>query len=132
MDDPGAVTINVPPATLVQADPRRLEQVVANLVDNALQHGVAPVTVELVPSGPGTVQIAVVDHGDGVPEAQVPTLFGRVAALSRRNRDRSRGTGLGLSLVQGLVQAMGGQVAYERDTAGGARFTVSLPAARRP
>ena len=78
------------------------------------------------------MQFAVVDHGDGVPESQVPRCSRRVASFSRRNRDRSRGTGLGLSLVQGLVQAMGGRVAYERDPAGGARFTVSLPLARRP
>jgi signal transduction histidine kinase len=132
VDDPAAVTVDVAPGVMVQADPRRLEQVVANLVDNALQHGGAPVSVELVASGPSAVQLAVVDHGEGVPESQVATLFARVASLSRRNRDRSRGTGLGLSLVQGLVQAMGGRVAYERDSAGGARFTVSLPPARRP
>jgi signal transduction histidine kinase len=116
----------------VQADPRRLEQVVANLVDNALQHGAAPVRVELAATTHGSVQFAVVDHGAGVPESQVSTIFARVASLSRRNRDRSRGTGLGLSLVQGLVQAMGGQVAYEPGQDGGARFLVSLPTARRP
>jgi PAS domain S-box-containing protein len=132
VDDPSAVTVDIPPGTLVQGDPRRLEQIVANLVDNALQHGVAPVTVELADGPADVVQFAVVDNGEGVPASQVPTLFGRVAALSRRNRDRSRGTGLGLSLVQGLVHAMGGQVAYERDAAAGARFTVSLPRARRP
>lgn len=132
VDNPGAVSVDIPPGTLVQGDPRRLEQIVANLVDNALQHGVPPVTVNLVDSPPGHVQFAVVDHGEGVPDTQVSSLFGRVAALSRRNRDRSRGTGLGLSLVQGLVQAMGGQVGYERDPDGGARFTVSLPTARRP
>ncbi len=132
VDDPAAVSVDIAPGILVQADPRRLEQVVANLVDNALQHGAAPVSVELMESGPSSVRFAVVDHGAGVPDSQVATLFARVASLSRRSRDRSRGTGLGLSLVQGLVQAMGGQVAYDRDKAGGARFTVSLPPARRP
>lgn len=132
VDDPTAVTVDIPRDVLVQADSRRVEQVVANLVDNALQHGAPPVTVTVADRGPAHIQLAVVDHGDGVPDSQVPTLFGRVAALSRRNRDRSRGTGLGLALVQGLVQAMGGTVAYERDRAGGARFLVSLPLARRP
>jgi PAS domain S-box-containing protein len=130
VDDPSEVTVDIASDILVQADPRRLEQVVANLVDNALQHGRPPVTVEAARHAT-SVQLAVVDHGDGVPESQVLTLFGRVASLSRRNRDRSRGTGLGLSLVQGLVQAMGGTVAYERDAGGGARFLVSLPVARR-
>ncbi|MBA3653986.1 MAG: PAS domain S-box protein [Actinobacteria bacterium] len=132
VDDPAAVTVTVPSGIMVQGDPRRVEQVVANLVDNALQYGEAPVTVELADTGAASVQFAVVDRGSGVPAAQVGTLFARVATLSRRNRDRSRGTGLGLSLVQGLVQAMGGQVAYERDSGGGARFLVSLPLARHP
>jgi PAS domain S-box-containing protein len=132
VDDPRDVTIDVPDGVMVQADPRRLEQVVANLVDNALQHGAAPVTVTLADQGAASITLAVIDCGPGVPDAQVPTLFARVAALSRRNRDRSRVTGLGLALVQGLVQAMGGKVAYERDAGGGARFLVSLPLARRP
>jgi two-component system phosphate regulon sensor histidine kinase PhoR len=131
VDDPAAVAVDVRPGILVQADPRRLEQVVANLVDNALQHGAAPVKVEIAATLPTAVQFAVIDSGEGVPDAQVPTLFARVASLSRRNRDRSRGTGLGLSLVQGLVQAMGGKVAYETGQAGGARFLVTLPLARR-
>ncbi|HZN13255.1 MAG TPA: ATP-binding protein, partial [Acidimicrobiales bacterium] len=132
VDDPAAVIVDIAAGILVQADPRRLEQVVANLVDNALQHGAKPVRVEVAATSATSVQFAVVDHGSGVPESQVPTLFARVASLSRRNRDRSRGTGLGLSLVQGLVQAMGGQVGYEPGAQGGARFLVSLPTARHP
>jgi signal transduction histidine kinase len=132
VEEPGPGEVRLDHGVLVQADPRRVEQVVANLVDNALQHGGPPVIVEVTSAGPAFVQFAVTDHGDGVAESQVPALFGRVAALTRRNRDRSRGTGLGLPLVQGLVQAMGGQVAYEPAAGGGARFLVSLPLARRP
>lgn len=130
VDDPAAVDVEIEAGVLVQADPRRLEQVVANLVENALQHGAAPVEVKIVDRGPASIELAVVDHGHGVPDAQIPGLFARVASLSRGNRDRSRGTGLGLSLVQGLVQAMGGKVAYTKGADGGACFTVSLPLAR--
>ena len=112
----------------VIADARRLEQVVANLVDNALQHGRAPVTVSSFVGEGGAVGLSVIDAGPGVLPTLVPTLFSRIRTLSRANRDRSRGSGLGLSLVQGLVEAMGGRVWYEAAPGGGASFRLTLPA----
>lgn len=125
------VTIRVPPGTVVQADPRRLEQVLANLIENAVIHGAAPVAVEArpLPSG-GAVEVAVTDSGTGVAAADVPTLFSRVRTLARAGRDRSRGTGLGLSLVRRLVEAMGGRAWYEPAPGGGACFKITLPAPR--
>jgi signal transduction histidine kinase len=79
-------------------------------------------------------EITVTDHGGGVADALVPTLFSSVRTIVRRDRDRSRGTGLGLSLVRGLVEAMGGRVTYERVPAasgGGARFRLTVPLPRR-
>jgi signal transduction histidine kinase len=119
---PEGVAVQVPPGIPVVADARRLEQVVANLVDNALQHGSAPVQV--------TVE-SVADAGPGVPAGLVPTLFSRVRTLGRENRDRSRGTGLGLSLVRSLVEAMGGRIWYETAPSGGASFRFTLPVPRR-
>ena len=130
--DTASVEILVPAGVTVLADPRRLEQVIANLVENGLQHGDAPVLVELVNDPNGMVELAVRDNGAGVPAAVVSTLFSRSRTLGRRNRDRSRGTGLGLSLVRGLVEAMGGRVWYEAVPDGGASFRLSLPVPRRP
>jgi PAS domain S-box-containing protein len=130
--DTSTVDMRVPSGVTVMADPRRLEQVIANLVENALEHGAPPVIIELVhDAASNAVELAIIDHGEGVPAQVVGTLFSRLRTLSRRNRDRSRGTGLGLSLVRGLVEAMGGRVWYEPPATGGARFRLSLPVPRR-
>jgi two-component system sensor histidine kinase MtrB len=130
LGEPDGVAADIPAGLEVVADARRLEQVVANLVENALLHGATPVTVRVVsPVGGTRVEISVSDSGTGVPEALVPSLFNRVRLLARGDRDRSRGTGLGLSLVKGLVEAMGGQVWYVHRDGDGAdfHFTVPLP-----
>lgn len=128
--DADGVTIDIDPSLEVLADPRRLEQVVANLVENGLEHGRLPVVVSAAATAVGRVALTVTDGGDGVPEAQVPALFSRLHALGRSNRDRSRGTGLGLALVRGLVEAMDGTVWYSAAAAGGACFHVALPTPR--
>ena len=132
VDDPTSVTVVVPPGAQVVADPRRLEQVIANLVENAIVYGSPPVEVSVRPMrGDGTIEISVVDHGAGVPEALVPSLFNRLRLLAQRDRDRDRSrTGLGLSLVKGLVEAMGGRVSYEPVRGGGAEFRIVLPSPR--
>ncbi|HZT67124.1 MAG TPA: PAS domain-containing sensor histidine kinase [Acidimicrobiales bacterium] len=121
----------IPAGVTVQADPRRLEQVVANLVANALEHGAAPVVVETLPAGPAEVRFAVRDHGGGVADSVVPVMFSRVHTLSRHQSRAGLGTGLGLFLVKGLVEAMGGRVQYTGSDKG-AVFEVTLGVPRRP
>jgi signal transduction histidine kinase len=126
-----SVQVHVTPGLHVLADPRRLEQVIANLVENAIGYGAPPIEIRVSDVGKdGSVEVAVIDHGNGVPSALVPSLFNRLRLLARRDRDRSRGTGLGLSLVKGLVEAMGGRVWYEQVPGGGADFRLSLPVPR--
>jgi signal transduction histidine kinase len=125
------VRVDIAPALQVLADPRRLEQVIGNLVENAIAYGSPPIEIRAMEVGKdGSIELAVIDHGNGVPSALVPSLFNRLRLLSRRDRDRSRGTGLGLSLVKGLVEAMGGRVWYEQVPGGGADFRLSLPVPR--
>lgn len=126
--DPFHVEVDVPPRLDVVADVRRLEQVLANLVENGLRHGDPPVMVTAEREG-DEIRISVTDHGRGVPEAVVPTLFSSLHTVARHDRDRDAGTGLGLFLVKGLVEGMGGRVVYEPAPTGGARFTVFLPVA---
>jgi PAS domain S-box-containing protein len=129
VDGGAAVELDVPGRLEVQADPRRLEQVVANLVENAIAHGAAPVRVEARQIG-DAVEVSVSDGGDGVPSAVVPTLFSPVRTIGRADRDRSRGNGLGLSLVRDLVEAMGGRAWYDED-APRTTFRFTLPTPRR-
>jgi PAS domain S-box-containing protein len=127
--DPAAVELRIPPQLEALADSRRFEQAVANLIENALVHGAAPVVVEAEARG-AEIVISVRDHGAGVAESLVPTLFSRIRTLGRRDRDRARGTGLGLALVRGLVEAMGGRVWYEPAPDGGALFFLALATPR--
>ena len=114
----------------VWADPDRLDQVLTNLVDNALRHGSGTVCLEaepsVLPSGEPAVRMCVCDEGEGIPEAD------RELVLSRRWRGRSTSsTGFGLFLVHGLVAAHGGVVRIgERRGGGGAMVEVLLPAER--
>ncbi|HEX5532618.1 MAG TPA: ATP-binding protein [Actinomycetales bacterium] len=110
------------------ADPDRLEQVLANLLENALRHGEGQVRVTVAPAdvngvGPG-VLLRVEDAGEGIPEEQFGMVFTKFWRGGRRG-----GTGLGLYVVRGLVEAHGGRASIGRSTLGGAEFTVQLPSA---
>jgi signal transduction histidine kinase len=109
----------------VHGDPDKLEQVITNLVENALTH--APEgRVRVTVAGNGTgVDLAVLDDGPGVPDDQQTLVFQKFG----RGRDsRSAGTGLGLYITRGLVEAHGGQVWLDPATDEGACFKVRLPA----
>jgi PAS domain S-box-containing protein len=125
--DADGVEIDVPRGLEVIADRRRLEQVVANLVENAIVFGAPPVRVSAEVAD-GVVEVAVRDHGGGVDPSIEPTLFSQLRPLTSRPRRQVEG-GIGLALVRGLVEAMGGRVWYEQTDDGGACFVFTLPAA---
>jgi signal transduction histidine kinase len=104
-------------------DPDKFQQVVGNLVENALRHGEGTVTVTVGPYEEGAV-VTVSDEGEGVPENLAPRVFARFW----RGGDRRGGTGLGLYIVKGLIEAHGGSVSVGRGPAGGAEFRFVLPA----
>ena len=104
-------------------DPDKFQQVVGNLVENALRHGEGVVTVTVGPYESGAV-VTVSDEGEGIPEAVATRVFTRFW----RGGDRRGGTGLGLYIVKGLIEAHGGSVSVGRGPAGGAEFRFVLPA----
>ena len=112
---------------IVWADHDRLEQLLVNLLDNAVRHnppGTAVVAaVEL--DEPGFVRISVTDDGVGLPPEMIGSPFGRRA----ERRSRTGGAGLGLSIAQGIVSAHGGRFEIERPPTG-TRCAITLPVAR--
>ncbi len=109
----------------VYADPDKIEQVVTNLVNNALSHAPdGPVRVLLADDG-DAVRITVSDEGPGIPRDQHRSIFGK---FSRGRDSRRAGTGLGLYITKGLVEAHGGRMWLDPDEDEGATFHVRLPA----
>ncbi|MFD3552593.1 sensor histidine kinase [Streptomyces goshikiensis] len=109
-------------------DPARLERALANLVDNALRHARAGVTVRAGadPAG-GWALLEVTDDGPGIPEADRDRVFERFVRL---DPDRSRaagGTGLGLAIAREIARAHGGDVRALASSAGGARLVLRVP-----
>ncbi|HET7690721.1 MAG TPA: response regulator [Nocardioidaceae bacterium] len=101
----------------------RIEQMVGNLLGNAVKYGAAPFAIRVRPSGE-EVHIDVVDRGPGVPPEFEPDLF---EEFTRAEGTSARGTGLGLYVVWSLAVAHGGGVSYTRSPDGESVFTLALP-----
>jgi signal transduction histidine kinase len=119
IDEPGPVW--------VRGERHLIFQAMRNLVENALAHAPARsgVEIELKPEG----VVKVLDRGPGIPEADRELVFRR---FWRRDRSRSGGAGLGLSIVWRIVLAHGGKVWVEDRPGGGAAFVVKLKPAQPP
>jgi signal transduction histidine kinase len=114
------------PDAVVMGDRTRLEQVAANLIDNALKYTPPGGRVEVeIGADDQAAILRVRDTGSGIPAAEMPRIFDR---LFRGDTSRTeRGLGLGLSLVKAVVEAHGGTVSVESEPGRGAVFTVRLP-----
>jgi signal transduction histidine kinase len=111
---------------VVEADARRVEQALGNLVDNALVHGRGAITLAAVPAG-DRLELHVRDEGPGFPAGFATRAFDR---FSRADEARPRpGSGLGLAIVQTIAQAHGGSAGVSQ-TPGDADVWISLPLSR--
>ncbi|HEX4349975.1 MAG TPA: ATP-binding protein [Verrucomicrobiae bacterium] len=123
--------VNELPVLPTRADANRLDQVFANLVDNAIKYGrpSGKVTVSGRKLDDGRLEIFVQDDGPGIPPEAIERVFERFYRVDKaRSRDQG-GTGLGLSIVKHIVQAHGGEVRVESEPGKGATFFFTLPAA---
>jgi two-component system, OmpR family, phosphate regulon sensor histidine kinase PhoR len=124
-----AVTlVNEAQELTVRADQRRLEQVLTNLVDNAVKYGGGDSRVVVGARESGDmVEMFVQDNGPGLPAESLERVFERFYRVDKaRSRDQG-GTGLGLSIVKHIVQSHGGRVWVESETGKGAKFFFTLP-----
>lgn len=118
---------------VMRGDPDRLQEVLANLLDNALRHTAAGGRVTLSAGcSTSTVQLAVADTGEGIAAEHLPRVFERFYRMDS-GRSRSRGgSGIGLAITRALVEAHGGRIRAQSAGPGcGSTFTVTLPAAPR-
>ena len=110
----------------VYADPDKIEQVLTNLVENAAKYADPKGMRVRGVVGDGEVSVAVVDQGEGIPEADLPRVFTK---FFRRAETRPTGSGLGLWISRGLVEAHGGRLVVESGVGEGSTFRFTLPTA---
>jgi signal transduction histidine kinase len=122
--------LQAPSALLAFVDPLRLEQVITNLVDNAVKYSPSGGPVELDVSKRGALlRIAVTDHGIGVPKDRREQIFDRF--YQAHTEHRLGGMGLGLYISRQIVELHAGKIEAEFPAAGGTRIVVTLPLGRR-
>jgi signal transduction histidine kinase len=111
---------------VVLADPARLEQIVLNLVTNALKYSAAGSEVVVTLAADGErMELSVSDHGPGISPDELPRLFDRY--YRARNATRAEGLGLGLFITRKLVDAHGWDIRVESELGRGSVFTVVVP-----
>lgn len=121
----------VPEELLANADPNRLRQVLANLIDNAVKYGRADghVTIGAKALRDQRIELWVQDDGPGIPPEARERVFERFYRADKARSREQGGTGLGLAIVKNVVQAHGGDVRAESTLGQGATFYFTLPGA---
>jgi two-component system phosphate regulon sensor histidine kinase PhoR len=122
------ITVEVPDDLLAVGDPSGLEQVLLNLVENAIKYGRPSGAIHVTGVRRGkTALIEVKDDGPGIEEKHLPRLFERFYRVDAgRSRERG-GSGLGLAIVKHLVESMGGTIEVTSSPGHGTTFSVRLP-----
>jgi signal transduction histidine kinase len=118
-------------STTIHADPRRLEQAVANLVDNAIRHTPSGGRITLRTTTVGdTVRLSIHNTGSYIPPEVMPHIFERFFQVDPVKSRANGNTGLGLAITREIVEAHGGSVEVNSATNTGTEFIISLRAAK--
>ena len=127
--DKGVSLVNQIPELAVRADAGRLEQVLGNLVDNAIKYGRAAgaVTVGGRAVDGGQVEVFVRDEGPGIPPEALERVFERFYRVDKARSREQGGTGLGLAIVKHIIQSHGGRVWATSEPGHGTTFSFVLP-----
>lgn len=116
------------PDLVVYADEQQVEQVLANLVDNALKYTPLGGTITIsAQEDSDSVTLSVADTGIGIPHSEVHRIFERFYRVDKARSRQLGGTGLGLSIVKDIVEAHGGTITVETRPDEGSTFSVTLP-----
>jgi signal transduction histidine kinase len=124
------LAVDAPPSLpVIQVDRDRLEQVLINLVDNALKFTAAGgrISIAARPEAAGRVVFEVKDTGAGIPPGDLPHIFDRFFRVERSRAQQFGGSGLGLSICKLLVETMGGSIGVQSIQGSGTAFSVNLP-----
>lgn len=114
----------------VEVDEVRVQQVMANLLANAIRHSPMGSVVQVkLEQSAKTVRVAVIDQGSGVADSFESRLFEKFSQADSSDRRQVTGTGLGLAICKDLIKAMRGEIGYQRSPSGGACFYFTLPLA---
>ena len=132
--EPREFKINVDEKLIeVWADPDKLEQVLTNLIDNAVKYSypnsTVSITAQVDPKDDDKIRIEIADQGVGIPAEYLPQIFSKFSRIDNPLTREVEGTGLGLFITKSLTVAMGGDLQVESIDGKGSTFTVTLPVA---
>jgi signal transduction histidine kinase len=116
----------------VMVDPQRFQQVVGNLIDNALRYAPEGSTINLdIQRKADGIELSVADEGPGIPEDELEHVFDRFWRGEKSRARSTGGAGLGLSIARQLVEAQGGKIAARNRTPNGFEVLITLPVNRK-
>ena len=123
------IQIDAPEELSVKADRDALEEILSNLIENAIKFSLAGKTVTITARAQdGAAAIAVRDEGVGIPRERQKTIFEKFEQATQKKKSRDKGLGLGLYIAKKLVEAQGGTIAVESQIDAGSTFTFTVPA----
>jgi len=123
------LSVNVASELQIMADPLKMEELLINLIDNAVRYTrEGEVKISVCEADDGEAVISISDTGIGIPAEHIPRIFERFYVVDKSRSRESGGTGLGLAIVKHIVERLGGTISVESKPGKGSTFTVRLPA----